>query len=486
VPDRRVATGLARALIGRALVTALATALTTAPSRALGYDAQVRAETYLQAYQLRGPAGAPLITSRRITQTLALDLVDRPVDPRGVTVSFRMRLRFDADFGEACDAVTDRCLAETNRDRSAEFQPLFTTRSMDIPFAYLDLAGIGHGTLDFRIGRIFQVDPLGFFVFDGARARLHLGDIAIAEALLGLETRAGFAASNGRFERDGLIRGDRTGWDPSVAPFVVHRELAPVFGASVETAWIEPVYARVSYRRVWTPSGIAEEKVGAQLDGRFGRSIRGYANVVYSVPQQTVSFATANLEWFTRRGSHLGLEYSRFRPTFDLTSIWASFWIDGTDEARLHSELALNPQLSLSTALYARRYALSEADPGGAQSDLWNTGVTAAIHTRRPAWHGALRGNVEGGSVGPRAGLDADGFWWAVPGFLRLDARLSFWHVDDELRPQRSGFSFGGVVGGTVRLGSIADLHLNLEDDVNRLVGHRVRVMAILSVRGLL
>jgi hypothetical protein len=110
----------------------------------------------------------------------------------------------------------------------------------------------------------------------------------------------------------------------------------------------------------------------------------------------------------------------------------------------------------------------------------------AALVLRAPAYQASLRGSFEGGAVGMRGGVDAVAGWWIWAEFLRIDGRLSLWHVNDDLRPDRSGLSFGAVVGATVRLGTIADLHADVEDDVNAYVGHRFRAMAVLSVRGVL
>lgn len=468
----------------------LAAVAFVAPARAHGYDAEVRADTHAQAYQVRGPLGSPVISSRRVTQSLSLAVVDRWGGSRGVTVSFRLRLRFDADFGEACDPATDRCLDETNTNRSGEFVPLFARRTMDVPFAYVDVTGLGRGRLDLRAGRIFHVDPLGFFLFDGVRARVHLGGFAVAEALAGFETRAGFPLSNGRFEREGLIRADRGSWDPSLAPYVLHRDLAPVVGAAIESAAIEPVFARMSYRRVWTNNGIAEEKVGGAIDARATPRVRFHGDVVFSIPQQLIASMNLSGEWFDGQGNRVGMELSRYRPTFDLNSIWSAFWIDATDDARVYCSIAVSPRVTLTGSWLLRRYALGETASRTLRTepeetgDAWNTGGHGAVVVRTPAWQGTVRAQVEGGAIGARAGIDTDAAWWLLPERIRIEGRLSLWHAMDERRPQRSGLSLGGVIGATVRLGSLADLHIDLEDDVNRIVGHRFRLAAILALRG--
>lgn len=467
---------------------ALACALLASPP-ANAFDSEVRADTYAQAYQIRGPAGSPVISSRRVTQTISFGLIERPRDRRGVTVLFRARLRFDADFGEACDAATDRCLAQTDRSRPDLYVPLYSQRSMDLAYAYLDVLGIGRGALDIRLGRMFQVDALGFFLFDGARTRLHIGEWATAEAIAGLETRAGFVVSDGRFERDGLIRADRASWDPSLTPFVLDRSMAPVIGVAAETGPGVPIFARMAYRRVWAAEGLSEEKLGASIDAAFTPWLRVFGDAVYSIPQQTLAVANASIEWRHRRGIRLALDFARWRPTFDLSSIWASFWSDATDLYQMRSEFQLTRGLTLIANGLARRYALGEtgaSTDGPAVTDRWNAGGSGALVLRAPAYQASLRGTFEGGAVGLRGGVDANAAWWVWPEFLRLDGRLSLWHVEDELRPDRAGLSFGAVVGATMRLGTIADLHADFEDDINRFVGHRFRAMAILSVRGVL
>ena len=66
-------------------------------------DTEITSTTGAQGYTLRSPFGEPVITRRRFMQTLGLNVTnveggDR-IDPDAMQVSFRMRLRFDADFG---------------------------------------------------------------------------------------------------------------------------------------------------------------------------------------------------------------------------------------------------------------------------------------------------------------------------------------------------------------------------------------------------
>jgi hypothetical protein len=467
----------------RAVVASVA--LCAWPARAWAFDAVVRAETQAQAYQVRGPAGAPVLSLRRITQTLSLHAVDRPSSARGVTYTARVRLRIDSDFGSACDPTTDRCLDELNQSRVAEFAPLFARRSLDLPFAYVDATGVWRGRIDLRFGRQLVIDALGFLLFDGGRARLNLGSVLALEVYGGAETRSGFPLSSGRYERDGITRLDRTGWDASLVPTVQDRAAAGVIGVAVETLGDGPLHTRATWRRVVSGDGIAEEKAGLSADLTLSERVRFFGDAVYSIPQRLLATLSVGGEWIGVRGHSVGIELARYRPTFDLTSIWASFWVDPTDDARVRGEVPLGRGWRVSGAVFGRRYALSELAPSPNSAvlpDLYAVGASLGLSSPRVKNQGTFRVQGEGGALGARAGADVMLRVWLRPR-IRWDVGLSAWWVTDALRPERDVVSFGFVTGALVRLGRIADIGVNLEDDVNRLVGHRMRAMAVLDLQ---
>jgi len=469
--------------VGRARRLAPALAASLLPLPALAFDGEVRADTQAQAYQVRGPAGAPLLSMRRFTQTLTLAAFERL--RRGVVWTVRARLRFDSDFGTACDLTGDRCLDELNRSRAAEFAPLFARRTLDLPFAWLEGAGLFGGTAEVRLGRQLVTDPLGFFLFDGARLRVRAWDRVVFEAYGGLETRTGFPLSNGRYERDGLQRADRSTWDASLATRVNDRSLAGALSFAVETANAGPLFARATWRRVWGDDGVAEEKLGLAADVQVSTRWRAYVEAVHSIPQQQVSSVIAGATW-AGEGASFGAELSRWRPTFDLTSVWASFWTDPIDEGRLRGEIPLGRGWSLRAGTHGRRYALSDApasDNGPALDDQWSGGGELGALLRRGRYDASARLFGEGGSLGARAGADVTTRVWARWQVVRVDAGVSAWVVDDTLRPERSVASLGLVVGTLLRLGRLADLTLSFEDDINRIVGHRLRAVAMLTLR---
>ncbi len=458
------------------------TVLAAAPS-ARAFDAEVRADTQAQAYQVRGSAGATVLSLRRFTQTLTVAGFERT---RGGAVwSVRARLRLDSDFGAACDLTGDRCLEELNRSRAAEFAPLFARRTLDLPFAWIEGQNLLAGTTVLRLGRQLVTDPLGFFLFDGARVRVRALDRVVLEAYGGLETRTGFPLANGRYERDGLARADRSTWDSALAAQVADRALAGALAVALETAGDGPLFARATWRRVWGGDGVAEEKLGLAADLRLAAGWRAYAEAVHSVPQQLVASVQLGAVWEGDRAS-FGAELSRWRPSFDLTSVWASFWTDPIDEARLRGELPLGRGWSLRAGAHGRRYALSEAPAAGPSprlEDQWAGGGELGALVRRGRYDASARLFGEGGTLGARAGADVTARVWAKWQVLRLDAGVSAWWVDDALRPDRAVASLGLVAGALVRVGRLADVTVSVEDDINRIVGHRLRAVAMVTLR---
>lgn len=388
-------------------------------------------------------------------------------------------MRIDSDFGGACDPSTGHCLDELNHSRAAEFAPLFARRSLDVPWAYIDIASIGRGAVDLRLGRQFVVDVFGFLLFDGALARLHIGRAVAVEVYGGLEARTGFTVSNGRFERDGTIRADRAGWDQTLVPGVRDSAMAGVLGAAIELRHTGPVHARATWRRVWTSEGVAEEKAGLRVDLALGPRAESHAEFVWSVPHALASVVAIGATWRTGQGMLFGVDVQRIRPVFDATSLWASFWTDPTDDARARVEIPLGRVTRLNFDALARRYALSESS--SALDDRANYGGGASVHVRHPRWELSTRLRGEGGELGLRVGADASARRWLTES-VHVDGGVSLWSIDDALRAERNITSGSIWVGLNLRLGRVARAHFTIEDDVNRIVGQRLRAFVVFDL----
>src|SRR6188768_3310866 len=161
-------------LIGSALGAGLVSA-----REARAFQTEIDATLDAQFYSLASPYGSPLVQRRRYTSTLALNLYDIQSDrrPLGHTLSFKSRLRLDADFGQRPE--------ERNPD-SSSYIPGLVEAPVDVMYAYLEGSRYLDGYLGFRLGRQYVVDSLGFWSFDGVEAMI------TTPAYLALEAYAGF------------------------------------------------------------------------------------------------------------------------------------------------------------------------------------------------------------------------------------------------------------------------------------------------------
>jgi hypothetical protein len=94
-----------------------------------------------------------------------------------------------------------------------------------------------------------------------------------------------------------------------------------------------------------------------------------------------------------------------------------------------------------------------------------------------------LRGMVQAGERGRRVGADVAGEQRLGGGRFVVAARASVYNWADPLRPDRDATSFGYVLGGGYTPVKLASLRAEWEHDMNRLVGHRFRVVGLLNLR---
>src|SRR5262245_10686590 len=129
------------------------------------YETEVDASVDAQLYSFQSPYGEPLIRARRFTETLGLALYDLQGErsDKGPTLTFRSRLRLDADFGKDT--------AESNPN-SGRFVPGVEPAPFDLMYAYLEGQRYFGGVVGFRVGRQYVTDVLGWWSVDGAHVSL--------------------------------------------------------------------------------------------------------------------------------------------------------------------------------------------------------------------------------------------------------------------------------------------------------------------------
>lgn len=500
----------------RALATLAA--LLCAPS-AFGADGsswqgEITSDTTTQFYDVRSPTGTPILLRARLTSTLGVsvyDLLPRDAAPGQELkpdLTFRARMRYDADYGAAPEEATAGI--------PERYVPGFSRGPVDLMYAYVEGRRFLHGILGFKVGRQYVTDALGWWSFDGALLRVTTPAYLAAEAYGGLEVRGGlpFSGSAGRWEADGVWRGDRSGMDPTQYPSFQQADVAPALGVALETTGVSWLHGRLSYRRVYntndsivtqfangdlspvTYSGtrISQEKLGYSLNANAPKLGGVSAGVVYDfyANETTSLWATADL--YLGKKIIASLDYDYFQPTFDADSIWNFFATYPTNDVGARVLYDVTPKLSFSVGGHVRAFQ-EQTQPEGPPSRVPGTdvilgsiqqytfagGATASARFRRKDT--LLTANASGnfGDQGDRVGADVTGERLFDTHYV-LSGRVGLWQWEDKLRPDRSTTSFGAVLGGAYRFYRNSQFGIEWENDINGLVGWRTRVISYLRL----
>ncbi|HMJ14144.1 MAG TPA: hypothetical protein VK524_22155 [Polyangiaceae bacterium] len=473
------------------------------PQTVHAYEAQVNASVDAQFYTLRSPYGDPIVRRRRYTQTLGVTVYGLGGDvvsdaPR---LSFRARMRLDADLGQEG--------RERNPDDAARYVPGLEQAPLDLMYAYLEGQDYFGGFVDFRVGRQYTSDALGFWSFDGALVGVTTPIFVRAEAFGGFEQRGGLPLSTPRWEADGVYRGDRSDLEFNQWPSFLNQErLAPAYGFALESAGVHWLATRLAYRKVisrdtvlvspfadagggfTTVSGarVASERLGYAArvnDSRVG-GVSGH--VMYDFYKQTVSEYLAALDWYTTEDLTLGAQYEYYLPTYDADSIWNWFSQQGMTTALARVALDITRNLDVTASGGIRIFETEgDADNYANDADRTESGKLADglfSATARYGWASggvSLRGMGEAGERGHRTGADLTTTQRFGGGFYDTLLILSLYDWEDALRPERDATSFSYVLGGGVNPFEQTRLGLEWEHDMNRLVGQRYRVLATLD-----
>ncbi len=474
---------------------------------ASAFDAEVEATTSMQSYAVSSPWSANAVLRRRHMQALSLGLYHlegdgtRPGEPE---VFLKLRMRMDVDYG-----VTD---GETSYSTTnGTFIPGLSEAPLDLMYGYLEGRNLARGWLAFRLGRQYSIGSLGFWSFDGALVRLITPFHLAAEVLAGFEQRGGLPLSLPRFEQNGVYRGDRAGFEANGLPQFQKAYLAPAYGASLETSGWSWVHARADLRRVYNHGAvvlselpdpatggyarlqetrISSDRLGVEADAHAGElgTVRG--GFVYDWLDASVPSGYGTLDWRASERLTFGVDYDYFRPTFDGDSIFSFFAHNAMRTITGRGMFDLGA-VELATSVgprtfYANRDSLSESST---TSDLATAGTQhdwlgdLIVRQSSPSHSYGARASVEHGARGHRDGADLSAERWFEGGHYGLHGRVSLYDWAEAMRPDRGALSFSYVLGATLRSSQIARASVEWEHDINRLVGQRYRVLALLELR---
>lgn len=505
----------ARLLVAGSVVLLLV--LTAKPAGAV--EAEVTSTTAAQAYSLRSPFGDPVLLRRRFLQTIGLGLYDiagdreRATDPN---VSFKLRLRFDADPG------IDTNERSFSRAADSRYVPGLSEAALDLMYGYLDAKKLAGGWLGFRLGRQYIADSLGWWSFDGGLVSVTAPYVKV-EAYGGFEQRGGLPLSSGRYERSGVWRGDRSGaldGQSDIYPYYLRSKPAPAYGVAIESNAPYWVHGRLDYRKVLNTGEVlttpyidaagrfrttdqtrtSSERLGYSLDITIPDIAGLKAGLVYDLYNRLFSSFYGNVDVFAGQRVTASAEYDYFKPTFDADSIFN--WFSRSAITTLTSRVSVNitDEIDMAASGGARFFETDDDPDAPALGESNSQGKLADPEANNPKklvdglgnLHGRYRGQsvrvgargvFEAGERGRREGVDLSGEKDFSGGRYTARLRGSLFDWDDKLRADRSATSFGYVVGGAVRPADFAQVMLEFEHNMNRLVGQRYRVLAVVNLQ---
>jgi hypothetical protein len=469
---------------------------------------EITTDTAAQFYELRSPSGATVITRRRLTSTLGIEaaelLTDAP-NPRAPSLTLRLRLRYDADYGGS--------EFETVPSRPDYLIPGFSRDGFDLMYGYLEGRRFFQGVVGFRLGRQYITDALGWWSFDGGLVRATTPFYFSLEAYGGLEQRGGLTLSTPRFERDGVFRGSREGYDrdPSLYPSYQPSAIAPAVGDALETAGIPWLHGRLTYRRVLNTGGstvsqfspalrapltydgtrTSQERIGYAFDATLGEFGGLKAGVAYDLLVRTTANAFASADWYASPKVTVSLDYDYVRPTFDGDSIFTAFRVLPMNDVGLRASWDPSFKLSFAAGVHGRFWESPREDtpspnasPQTAEASTTIRpmgGVNASARYRLGGSLLGARASAETHSAGHRAGIDLYGERTLDTRFV-LQARAGAWSWHDAFRPERDATSLGYVLGAGYKIAPRSLMLADWQHDNNRLVGHRFRAMLSISI----
>jgi len=486
-------------------------------AEALAMDGEVTSDTTAQFYDVPSPTGQTLLERRRLTSMLGFGIYDlmptNPGDPYAPELSFRLRLRYDADYGASPD-TSDPTMFNS-------VVPGFQPQAVDLMYGYLEGRRFLHGVLGFKLGRQYMTDVLGWWSFDGGELNVTTPFFVKLEAYGGLEQRGGMPLSTSRFEADGVWRGDRSNFDPQLYAAFQPAEIAPAFGASIESVGFTWLHTRLTYRRVYNtgPSNVSDftnglltpvtydgtrvssERLGYALDGSVPGVGGAKGGLVYDFYRERITSAYASLDTNLGQKATLSADYDYYVPSFDADSIWNFFAGEPRNDVGLRANLDLDRRLSVSANAHVRIFTVQTApfttgaagdntslvpgvvgadyfptnphsyDEGGALSARWRTSVTRIAFTARGDF----------GGQGDRVGGDLSGEQVIETRYV-VGGRAGLWQWKDDLRPDRDATGFQYVANVGYLFAPRCKGGVEWEHDINGLAGQRFRLLLTLSL----
>jgi hypothetical protein len=505
-----------------AVTVALAAALGAAAPAAAA-DFNVSSETIYQSYAVRTLYGtSPIEYKTRVTESLGLTATKLGGE-KGLTLV--ARLRYDVDFGLADECEVGGIIAPLpySTGTGPPYEPsrrLLCGNALEIQLLYVEGARLLGGTLDFRAGRQWKTDPLGWFAFDGALVTVRLPFFFSASLAAGFDAVNGLLFARNPWQPDGTAArvdgapeavgaANELSHDFSLhpSPFIsvglaargfgrAHAEVVyrHVFGASLRT--LTPLDEAHAVNFGW---GDEEERIGWAVSYGFSDSFRVRAQVVADLlwprfDEVTVEGSARLLD--ARLGVRGGVSF--LRPRFSASSIFYYYDFRPTADAYVRADLHAGEWAWLYLRAAVRQFGNSwrfgaDRDTGdqyvasGSTID-YGPAIDAGVRLELGAVTLDVNEFSAFGFAGKDVGAMASASWNVLPNRVSVLASGYVSYYDNVLQRDPSGVPLqAGVFGGAslgldYRFGTGARIRLTAEDHLSPFWSSNVRVYGVLDL----
>lgn len=334
--------------------------------------------------------------------------------------------------------------------------------------------------LTLTAGRMLKMDIFDLRYVDGLQAGVVLGPVRLA-AFGGEMVKAGTFLGSPTFEPDGVRSSDaalaaRVG--PSWPYPISGQQSAPalMYGAQLGTVPLGGFVATLGYQKAVSAGQVDLERAAAGLS--FERwCVDLQANAEYDLFASQLSYLDGRLGCRLPAHLYAGVEYLRMVPTFDASSIWASFAFGPLEEGSVVGRWQPSDTFSIVGRARVRRYT----DPKVGGSSLAEGGELSSQWAPAPRQRYGLSLSYLSGYGGTQAWVSGDA---RRPITQDLSASLSLaaGYAHDPLLPNLDTAVLGARLGFHYEFDEHATMNLYFEDDTSRVIVSDLRAYLVLDL----
>jgi hypothetical protein len=267
-------------------------------------------------------------------------------------------------------------------------------------------------------------------------------------------------------------------------------------GGSNVTEFANGLYAPA----VYDGTRISSDRLGYAMDATWAKHGAAKAGIVYDFYRDQVTSMYASLDAFVGQKVTLSADYDYFVPWYDGDSIWNFFAGEPTNNFGLRANVDVDRRISVSAGGNIRAFNVqtSAFNPGTSNyspyanyipgsvlypsnGQPFDEGANVAARYRDGLTTVTLRGAGNWGDEGDRVGADVYAQRLIETRYV-ASVRTGVWQWQDNLRPDRDAVSFNYVLGLGYKFLSRSQAGFEWEHDMNRVVGQRFRVLAVLDL----